>query len=54
MRLSELKKGDKVNYAKEYKFGKTGEISATVVMIKDKTALLDNGDTINKYIEEEL
>ena len=52
MKFSELKRGDKVTYTKEYMFGKTGEVTATVVMIKGQTALLDNGETTSKYIAQ--
>jgi len=51
MKFTELKKGDKVSYTKEYKFGKTAKIKATVVMIKGQTALLDSGDNIGKWVE---
>ena len=49
MEWRELKRGDKVTYTKDYKFGKTGVVSATVLMIKGQTALLDSGDNISKY-----
>jgi len=51
MKFTELKKGDKVTYTKEYKFGKTGIVAATVIMIKGQTALLDSGDNVSKYQE---
>jgi len=51
MKFTELKKGDKVTYTKEYKFGKTGTVAATVIMIKGQTALLDSGDNVSKYQE---
>ena len=49
MKFIELKRGDKVSYTKDYKFGKRGTATATVVMIKGQTALLDSGDNISKY-----
>ena len=49
MEWRELKRGDKVTYTKDYKFGKKGLVAATVVMIKGQTALLDSGDNISKY-----
>ena len=45
-----LERGSKITYEKEYMFGKTAQVSATVVMIKGQTALLDNGDTTSKYV----
>ena len=51
MKFTELKKGDKITYTKEYKFGKIKTVKATVIMIKGQTALLDNGDTTSKYEE---
>ena len=44
-----LNRGDKVTYTKHYRFGKTGQVTAKVVMIKGQTALLDNGDTTSKF-----
>ena len=45
-----LKPGNKITYTKELHFGKGSiEVTATVVMIKGQTALLDNGDTTSKY-----
>ncbi len=44
-----LTPGDELTYTKHYKFGKTGQVTAKVVMIKGQTALLDNGDTTSKY-----
>ena len=51
MRFTELKRGDKITYTKEYNFGKIGTIKATVIMIKGQTALLDNGVNVSKYQE---
>lgn len=41
-----LKKGESVTYLRNYNFGKTGEITSTVVMVKGIMALLANGDEI--------
>ena len=41
-----MKRGQIVTYKKEFMFGKTGMVTAKVVMIKGRTALLDNGDEI--------
>lgn len=41
-----LKVGQKITYTKEYAFGKTGKVTATVVAIHRGIALLDNGDEI--------
>ena len=49
MKYTELKRGDIITYTKEYRFGKTADVTATVVMIKGQTALLDNGDTTSKF-----
>lgn len=43
---SKISKGDKVTYTKEFMFGKTAEVTATVVAIFPRVALLDNGDEI--------
>jgi hypothetical protein len=51
MQFTELKRGDEVTYTKEYNFGKTGTVKATVIMIKGQTALLDSGENISKYQE---
>lgn len=42
---SKFKIGQKVKYTKEYMFGKTGNVTATVVLITGKKVLLDNGDS---------
>ncbi len=45
-----LNKGTKVKYERELMFGKGIEIvEATVVMVANNTALLDNGDEITVY-----
>lgn len=41
-----MKRGTKITYTKEYMFGKTGEVTATVVAVVGRKALLDNGDEI--------
>ena len=46
MKLTKLNRGDKVTYTKEFMFGKTGEVTATVVMVNRNEALLDNGDKL--------
>ena len=42
-----LKKGDTVQYTKNYMFGKTGIEICKVVMINKYNVLLDNGDTLH-------
>ena len=41
-----MKKGDQIKYKKQFMFGKTGIVEATVVMTRNNEALLDNGDTV--------
>ena len=41
-----LAKGDKVKYTKHFAFGKTDTVTATVVVVLNNKALLDNGDEI--------
>lgn len=48
--MTKLKRGDKVTYTKQYAFGKSGEVTATVVMVLGWKALLDNGDEIPAVI----
>ena len=49
-KMTKLKRGDKVTYTKQYAFGKSGEVTATVVMVLGWKALLDNGDEIPAVI----
>ena len=51
MKYKLLKRGDKVTYTKTYMYGKWGQETATVVMLKGSNALLDNGDTVGKYMK---
>jgi hypothetical protein len=41
-----IKLGDKVTYTKEFMFGKVGEVTSKVVVIKGAFALLENGEEI--------
>lgn len=43
---TKLAKGEKVTYTKEFMFGKTATVTATVVVVVNNKALLDNGDEI--------
>ena len=49
MRKLELK--EKITYERQYAFGKTGIETATVMMIRNGIALLDNGDEILAIIK---
>ncbi len=41
-----LKKGDKVQYTRQFMFGKTGTEVTTVVLVNGCQVLLQNGETI--------
>jgi hypothetical protein len=43
------KRGQKVTYQKEIMFKGTETVTATIVAIKGRVLLLDNGDTILVY-----
>ncbi len=46
MNTQQIKRGDKISYDKEIMFKGTERVKATVVAIKGRVALLDNGDEI--------
>ncbi len=48
--MKNLEIGQIITYTKEFAFGKTGTETATVVMVHNNTALLDNGDEICSII----
>ena len=47
--LSNIKKGLKVRYTKQYQFDKQGIEETSVVMIYNDNILLENGDMIPKW-----
>ena len=50
--MIELNIGETVTYTKQYAFGKSETITATVVAICYNEALLDNGDQIFKFVNK--
>lgn len=44
-----LQRGDKVTYTRHFMFSMSCEETATVVMVKGQTAILDNGDKVSKH-----